>query len=285
MRTTAWPMAVLCLAVNLVCPAVQDAGSENEIEGAQVQALKAELKFDEWVNKTREGREILVVQLNFGSVLRADIKSQAELYEAPFPSYRVVCSRSAEGEATLDMTFEVRILPSMREARELMLKYIAHLTAPLSYLRKLWAEDKPLYGDVSFGRNFWSTGNLLFILDDRKHQRFVDEVFESIDAALRVWPEEDSEVTAPDEEKDLTVRSRYVKKEQEWEIVLEKLPELATVVLSSVNWETRKEQDNVLRIRPKQGTEGGPAYLVVLENGKRPRYVHVPMQKSSSQQE
>ncbi len=270
---------VLCIGVFLLCSAAKGAGGKDESEQAWMQAYKTELKFDEWVNRTKEGREILVLQLNVDALLPEDVSSRVKPYEASFPSYRVACSRSAEGEATLDMTFEVRVLPSMREARELMLKYLAHLTAPLSYLRELWAKDKPPYGDVSFGRNFWSTGNLFFILDNRRHERFVDELFGSIDGMLRAWPQEDSEIAAPDHGKDVAVRARYLEKEQEWELNLEKLPKSATVVLSSVNWETRKSNEKTVRMRPKKGTGGGQIYWVVLEKGKQPRYVHVPVQK------
>lgn len=282
MKAAMWLVVLLCAGAGAVLATDENAGEENHGRQERLNALKTELKFEEWANKTREGREILVLQLDVASMLPADIESKMEPYEAPCPSWRVECSRKSYTSATVDMTFEARLLPDVLGARELLLRYIEGFTAPLSYLRKQWAKDKPPYGDVSFGRNLWSTGNLLFVLEDRDPRAFFDEVFSSIDQALMAWPEKDSEPIRADNAKGVVLSSTYIEDKHEWEITVREAPKTATILLCSIGWRARVPEEGTVRMQLKDASKKGPAYIVVIERGRSPRYIALPLAESES---
>jgi hypothetical protein len=138
--------------------------------------------------------------------------------------------------------------PSLRDAREHVLRFLAEISAPFEYVQKKWAEKHPTYGDVAFGDSIWSTGNCVFREDNTKDDSgYTDEIFRFIDSAIRGREGEPVEEGLP---VGLTLDSRLVQSDGGWRIVLKGFAEDATVVLSAKHVSFLRKEGFVLA-KPK----------------------------------
>lgn len=143
----------------------------------------------------RDDRHYLITAMNCEKLLPGDFQcSSTELTENEF---EVTCSLSQGSQAIKEICFTVSIYPSVIEARNNMFEFLSSSTAPVEYLKSLYASQDIPYGDVSFGRNFWGIGNCVFMIKRQTDDSlYVENVFRRIDSTLMTVPQSSDEFPA-----------------------------------------------------------------------------------------
>lgn len=204
-------------------------GGEGDTAAGRRERLKEKLGFDEWADRARGDKYLLVLDANAGELFPPG--SIVQKIDAPVPTYRVVTKVRTGGEqegggATCEVRFIVRIYPSLVRAREDMVSYFEYMAAPIEYARTVWEKQKIKYGDVSFGRDFWSVGNVVFQLESREQAGdMVDKLFTEIDKTIMSLPEH--------EQADGKAKVEVTHRDGKLELTLSELPDGAAVILSS----------------------------------------------------
>jgi len=154
-----------------------------------------------------------------------------------------------------------------------MLRRFLYVSAPMPYLRRLWAKDKPTYGDVSFGMDYWATGNVVVELTDgSEHKALVKRVFGQVDRALNAMPK--AAGSAP---RGMAVAVEPADEPRAWDVTVGNVPPHSQVVLSFKGPQAKRTGEHTVRVVASAQAGKEIVSIVVIAKGHMPRSFEVPL--------
>lgn len=159
-------------------------------EKNEIEYIKKEINFSEWETKTREGSRVVSSKGFDAKVLvPPNVEYSSNKIEGPIPTYHIKYVRTDDAGMSEQINLLVRIFPSVQEAHEGMLRYFLQVSAPLSYLKENWESEKENYGDVNFGVDLWSKGNVVFeLIDGNANKKTIQDIYKYVEESFSKLP-------------------------------------------------------------------------------------------------
>jgi hypothetical protein len=147
------------------------AGGFSEDIRTERDQVKGLLKYNDWVNASKDGTQYLFIKLNIPEILDDGFTYSCALDSSTECSiYKVECYKS-ENEKKIhgfeDLEFTISIFPDVAKARESVIDQISNSSAPIDFLDRKWRKENSSLGDKAFGNGLWCMGNAVIRLGNR----------------------------------------------------------------------------------------------------------------------
>lgn len=140
---------------------------------ARKDELKSKLRFNDWVNGSKDGLQYLFLTMNISEILDSDNRIEYTTNVLPEKTiYDVRCfleNNKERGSGFEDLAFTVTVFPAVVKARESIIDVLSLYSAPVEYLDEKWKSENVTLGDKAFGKELWCFGNAVIRLGNRSY--------------------------------------------------------------------------------------------------------------------